>query len=314
MTDRDTRIETENNDTTTDENPDRGRRRLLTGGAAGLAALAVGAAGADANTKLPERYPWQSGRNAERFASKVVLITGATSGIGESTARAFAAEGAKVFFCGRREKLGAEVAASIRASGGEATYMRADVREEPQVKAFIDGCVATYGGLDIAFNNAGIEGPVGAYDAIALDGTNSYHDVIATNLNGVFYSIRHELPVMRAQGHGVIINTASIAGSTGIAGMGAYAAAKHGVRGLTRSFAKVHGREGIRILTVSPGGTDTPLMRRIAGNDLSGAGANNPSGRIAQPEEIAAMVLNMAAPEAGYVNGADIIVDGGATA
>lgn len=301
--------ETDNKETT-----DSTRRRLLTGGAAGLAALAVGAGSAAANTKVPEQYSWQRDKSVGRFAGKVVLITGATSGIGESTAHAFAAEGAKVFFCGRREKLGAQVAASIRAAGGEATYMRADVREEPQVKAFVDGCMKTYGGLDIAFNNAGIEGPIGAEDAIDLDGTNSYHDVIATNLHGVFYAIRHELPIMRAQGHGVIISTASIAGSTGTPNMGSYTAAKHGVLGLTRSGAIVHGREGIRFLTVSPGGTDTPLLRRAAGNDMSAAGRGNPSGRVGQPEEIAAMVLNMASPEAGFVNGADIIVDGGSTA
>lgn len=301
-------------DTEDEDSTDSTRRRLLTGGAAGLAALAMSAGSAGANTKVPEQYSWQRDKSIGRFAGKVVLITGATSGIGKSTALAFAAEGAKVFFCGRRVQLGEQVAAGIRMAGGEATYMRADVREEPQVKAFIDGCVATYGGIDIAFNNAGIEGPVGAYDAIALDGTNSYHDVLATNLNGVFYAMRHELPVMRAGGGGVIISTASIAGSTGTPGMGAYTAAKHGVLGLTRSAAMVHGRENIRALTISPGGTDTPLFRRAVGNDMSRAGRGNPSGRVAQPEEIAAMVLSMAAPEAGYVNGADIIVDGGATA
>lgn len=298
-----------------DNDTDQDRRRLLTGGAAGLASLAaLTVTGAAASTKVASSFPWQDGKSDGRFKDKVVLITGATSGIGEATARAFASSGAKVFFCGRRVELGNAVAASIRDGGGEVTYMRADVREEPQVKALVEGCVAQYGGLDIAFNNAGIEGPIGTLDTIPLDGINGYHDLIATNLHGVFYSIRHELAVMRAQGHGVIISTASIGGSNAVPPLGSYAAAKHGVLGLTRSGAKAHARENIRMLTISPGGTDTPLLRRVAGNDLSGAGDSNPSGRIGHVDEIAATVLNMAGPEAGFLNGTDIVVDGGATA
>lgn len=291
-----------------------GRRQLLTGGAAGLASLAaLAATGAAASTKVASSFPWQDGDNDGRFKGKIVLITGATSGIGEATARAFAGSGAKVFFCGRRVELGESVAASIRDAGGEATYMRADVREEPQVEAFAAACVDKYGAIDIAHNNAGIGGPVGHYGAIPLKGLQSYDDVISTNLNGVFYAMRHEIPVMLEQGHGIIINTASMLGSKGIGVLGPYSAAKHGVIGLTRSAALLHARDNIRILTVSPGPIDTPLLRR-GGGDPKAMGRGNPSGRVGEAEEVAAMVMMMAAPEVGFLNGEDIKIDGGASA
>lgn len=293
---------------------DQDRRRLLTGGAAGLASLAVLAAGnAGASTKVAASFPWEGGKESDRFAGKVVLITGATSGIGETTARAFAASGAKVFFCGRRVALGNSVAASIVKAGGEATYMRADVREEPQLKAFVDGCLEKYGRIDIAFNNAGIGGPTGKYSGMPLDGTDSYHDVMNTNLHGVFYAMRHEIPVMLAQGHGIIVNTASRLGSTGAPGIGPYSATKHGVIGITRSAARLHAPDNLRILTISPGPIDTPLLRR-GGGDPKAMGRGNPSGRVGEAEEIAAMVMNMAAPEVGFLNGADVKVDGGDSA
>lgn len=296
---------------TQDDNTSASRRHVLKAGAAGLAALAAGAAAAQ--TSVPASYPWQGGGERQRFKGKSVLITGATSGIGEATARAFAAEGAKVFFCGRRENLGNAVAASIREAGGEAAYMRADVREDEQVAAFVAACKERYGGPDIAFNNAGIGGPVGNYSDMALDGTDSYHDVMKTNLDGVFYAMRHEIPLMLAQGHGVIINTASMLGSTGSPGIGPYAASKHGVLGLTRSAGRRHAKENLRVLTISPGPIDTPLLRR-GGNNLDAIAASNPTGRVGRPEEVAAMVLNLAAPESAYITGEDYKIDGGASA
>lgn len=296
-----------------DDNTDQDRRRLLTGGAAGLASLAALATGAAASTKVASSFPWQEGKGEGRFKGKVVLITGATSGIGKATAQAFASSGAKVFFCGRREQLGNEVAAGIREAGGEATYMRADVREESQVEAFVAACVEKYGVIDIAFNNAGIGGPVGHYGAIPLEGDQSYNDVIGTNLNGVFYAMRHEIPVMLKQGHGIIINTASMLGSKGIGVLGPYSAAKHGVIGLTRSAALLHARDNIRVLTISPGPIDTPLLRR-GGGDPKNMGRGNPSGRVGEAEEVAAMVMMMAAPEVGFLNGEDIKIDGGDSA
>lgn len=290
---------------------DSSRRRFLAGGAAGLAALAT--AGASASTERPEAFPWQ-GDKGPRFAGKSVLITGATSGIGEATARAFAAQGAKVCFCGRRAELGEKVASEIRDAGGEARYVQADVREHDQVRDFVKACAEVHGGIDIAFNNAGIEGPLGDMAAYELEGEMSYRDVMRTNLDGVYYAIRHELPVMREQGHGVIINTASRLGSTGTPQGGAYSATKHAVIGLTRSAALTTAGENIRVLSVSPGPVDTALLRRSFGDQLDALAESNPAGRIAQPPEVAAAVLNLAAPESAYINGADIAIDGGASA
>jgi len=308
------------------------RRGFMAAGAGSLAALAIGAGSTEASQPTPVAgsVP-EGGRRA--FEGRVVLITGATSGIGEATARAFAAEGARVFFCGRRAELGERVAASIREAGGEATFMQADVREDEQVAAFVASCVSTYGRLDVAFNNAGIEGAGnspsvegrGTIPHIRLEGFSapthgieprelSYSDVMRTNLDGVFFSMRHELPVMQRQGSGVIINTASIQGSRGSAGSPAYSASKHGVIGLSRSAALANAEYGIRVLSVSPGPVDTPLLRRLSdGGDLSEYREQNPLG-VAKPYEIASMVVHLASPAASFMTGVDVTIDGGSTA
>ena len=273
-----------------------GRRDVLKGAAIAAAASATLAAGAA-----------RAEPGGGRFAGKTVLITGGTSGIGAATAKAFAAQGANVVICGRREALGRETEAAIRAAGGKCTYIQADVREEPQVAKLVDAAVAAHGGIDIAHNNAGIEGPFSPFTEVPLDGAMGYHDTIRTNLNGVFYGIRHELRVMLPKKSGVIINTASIAGSNSLSGNATYAASKHGVIGLTRSAAKAHVKDGIRVVSVSPGAVDTPLLRRALGGNL-------PTGRIGKPEEIAALVLNLAAPDAAYISGGDYVIDGGSTA
>jgi len=284
------------------DKPDIGRRNLLVGGATAVASLGL-MAGAKA-----------AHHEAGRFQDKVVLITGATSGIGEATARAFAAEGAKVVFCGRREALGAEVADSINSAGGNATYIRADVREVDQVEAFVNGCMDLHGRIDIAHNNAGIAGPFGPYGGVSLDGLEGYYDTMRTNVDGVFYAMRFEVPIMVAQGGGVIINTASMLGSTGAGGSGVYSASKHAVIGLTESAALAHAKDKVRCVSVSPGPVDTPLMQRATGGNLSGVAAGNPSGRLAQPSEIANLVMALSTPEASYINGSDVKIDGGATA
>jgi NAD(P)-dependent dehydrogenase (short-subunit alcohol dehydrogenase family) len=285
------------------------RRAFVAGSAAGIAAAAAGptlafAAAPRGSAPYAER---------QRFEGRVVLITGATSGIGEATARAFAAEGARVFFCGRRVDRGEAVANSIRAAGGDALFMRADVREERQVAEFVRRIMDTTGRLDIAFNNAGIEGPEGSYGEIPLEGENGYRDVMRTNLDGVFFAMRHEIPIMRRQRSGVIINTGSVQGSRGGEDTGPYAASKHAVIGLTRSAALAHAAEGLRILSISPGPVDTALLRRMY-DDLEPIRERNPSRRIAQPAEIAAMVLKLASPDASFLNGEDVKVDGGSSA
>ncbi len=284
-----------------------GRRRFLAGASAGLAGMA--AAGA-ALGGWPEGMRESEGR----YAGAVVLITGATSGIGEAAAHAYAREGAKVFFCGRREELGESVAASIRDAGGEATYMRADVRERDEMRDFVDACVETYGRLDIAFNNAGIEGPLGDFDAIDVTGGNGYRDVMRTNVDGVYYAMRYEIPVMREQGHGVIVNTGSMLSHTGSAHAGTYAATKHAVIGLTRSAAAAEVGHGVRVVSLSPGATRTELLRRFRGGSLEGADEDHPMGRIAEPEDIAGVLLQITAPEATYLNGDDVKADGASAA
>jgi NAD(P)-dependent dehydrogenase (short-subunit alcohol dehydrogenase family) len=285
------------------------RKKFLANSGAGLASLVMGGGLLAGSAKAVQ----PSAGRQRRFEEKVVLITGATSGIGEATAKAFASEGASVFFCGRREELGREVETAIRQAGGEATYMPADVRYEDQVKAFVESCMETYGRVDIAFNNAGIEGNPSAIDEMPMEGESGYHDVFKTNVDGVFYAMKYELPIMREQQSGVIINTGSVLASRGSGSYAPYSASKHAVKGLTRSAAP-NARDGIRVVTISPGGTRTDMMRRIMGGSLENAGRNNPMGRLAEPEEIAAMVMNVSMPEASYLNGEEIRVDGGSSA
>ncbi|MCH8569613.1 MAG: SDR family oxidoreductase [Balneolales bacterium] len=286
------------------------RRNFMKSGALGLAGLA-------AATVTPSAVSASSrettGANKE-YSGKVVLITGGTSGIGEAAVRLFAEAGADVYFCGRRENLGAEVEASVRRSGGKASYIRADVREEEQVKRFTDTIVERAGKIDIAFNNAGIEGPSGSFDRIETAGTMGYDDLILTNINGVVYSMRYQIPVMKEQGSGVIVNVGSMLSHRGSAAWGAYAASKHAVIGLTRSAAAAHAADGIRVLSLSPGGTETELLRRFMGGSLQNAGRNSPMGRIAQPKEVAAIVLSMCRETNLFLNGDDIKADGASSA
>jgi NAD(P)-dependent dehydrogenase (short-subunit alcohol dehydrogenase family) len=292
-----------------DSPADAGRRDFIARGAAGLAGLGLGAAalagtGAHAGASVRPR----------RYEGKVVLITGATSGIGEATAHGYAREGAKVFFCGRRETRGREVERALREAGGEAMFMRADVRIEDQVEALVGRCVEAYGGLDIAFNNAGIEGPRGGFDEIDVEGDGGYRDVMRTNVDGVVFGLRYQIPVMRARGGGVIVNTGSMLSHRGSALAGAYAASKHAVIGLTRSAAAREAGNGIRVISVSPGGVETDLLRRFLGGSLESVGAGSPMGRIARPAEVADVILNLTAPEAIFLNGDDVKIDGASSA
>ena len=251
---------------------------------------------------------------------KVALVTGGTSGIGRSTAIAFGAAGAKVVFSSRREAKGEETATLIRETGAECLFMRSDVSSEPEVKALIEKTVATYGRLDFAFNNAGF-GTVPK--PLHEQSVEDFDSMMATNLRGVFLSMKYEIQQMLTQGAGVIINNSSIAGSIGIPGMGPYTGSKHAVMGLTRSAALDYAKQGIRINAVNPGyirGTEivTPKSLQEMGMTLeqfdSMVSSSVPMGHRGQPEEIAATVVFLCSDAASYITGQPLAIDGGYTA
>src|ERR1700734_2770883 len=212
------------------------RRAML-----GLTAAAV--AGSLASCSKAAHPASSSATAKRRFDNKVVIVTGATSGIGRTAAIAFAAEGGKVGFCGRRENLGHDVEQEIRSKGGEATYIRADVRVEAEVKAFVDQVAARYGRLDVAFNNAGVtlEKPLHEYSSQEGD------DVVSTNLRGVFLAMKYEIPHMLAGGGGNIVVTSSSNALATTERRSAYTASKRGLVGLIQSAAFDYAAKGIRV-------------------------------------------------------------------
>ncbi|HEY0572611.1 MAG TPA: SDR family NAD(P)-dependent oxidoreductase [Pseudonocardia sp.] len=299
------------------------RRRLLTTGAvsAGAAALA-GAAGGIALTQGAAPTPVIQPSGRRRFAGKVVLITGATSGIGRSAALLFAAEGAKVGFCGRRENLGAQVEREIRAAGGEASYLRADVREEADVRRFVDQVASRYGGLDVCFNNAGVtlEKPLHEFTSAEWD------DVVNTDLRGNFLALKYQIPHLIRRGGGTVVVTASSVVRTTTENRSAYTAAKHGLVGMVNCAAFDYARYNIRINTLVPGTTNTELVRRVAGAmglpdavwsamAATWGKANVPGmARMATADEIAVGALALASPDFSYMTAAQLVMDGGHTA
>ncbi|EKF19972.1 short-chain dehydrogenase/reductase SDR [Nitratireductor pacificus pht-3B] len=295
---------------------------MLGAAAAGtLAGAAIGITGgmALAGAGRPPAAPVFEGRR--RFADQVVMITGATSGIGRAAAEAFAAEGARVVFCGRREALGAQVENTIREAGGEALYIRADVREKDDIDDFVRRAVAQFGGIDLALNNAGISFSKPLHEI----GADEWDDLQDTNVRGVFLSMRAQIPHMLDRG-GQIIVTSSVNIDGARPGLGAYNASKRALAGLVQTAALEYAGRGLRVNGICPGATDTEMIRRQAGfMDAPDAAWNaaiglwsrsNVSGlqRVAAPREIAAAILNMASPDMSYLNGSMIFVDGGMTA
>ncbi|MGW5361057.1 SDR family NAD(P)-dependent oxidoreductase [Actinopolymorpha pittospori] len=254
-----------------------------------------------------------------RFAERVVLITGATSGIGRATAERVAGEGAKVVMAARGQDVGDALAAGIRAGGGEATFVPTDVTVESEVADLVRQAVSRYGRLDGAFNNVGAPiatGPVTEIDNKAWDAD------LALNLSSVFYSLKHQIPALEASGGGSIVNNASVSGVAALPGTAAYNAAKHGVIGLTRSAALDTAAAGIQVNALVTGGVDTPLSRGLAEDNPGmtpeeswrAAKAMHPVGRMAQPEEIAAFVAFLLSDETRFITGAALTIDGGMTA
>jgi len=292
------------------------RRRVLIGGAGGLAAAGLAGVGmaspAAANTQHPPEPATGRANPHGRFAEKVILITGATSGIGKASAYAFAHEGARVFFCGRRVKLGESNEAEIRSFGGRAIYHRADVRHEDQVRDLVIACVKSYGRIDIAVNNAGVETRIAA--PLHEQSSEDFDNVMRTNAYGVFFSMKYEIPQMLRQRAGIIINTASISAEVGFATISPYNASKHAISSLTKVAALELADKNIRVNAFAPGAVDTPMLRRAAqdfGMTLEQIAQLFPVKRIVQPEEMARVVMWLASDDATAIVGTDIDASGG---
>jgi meso-butanediol dehydrogenase/(S,S)-butanediol dehydrogenase/diacetyl reductase len=247
-----------------------------------------------------------------RFAGKIAVITGAASGIGAATARRFAREGAALVLADINKSAGSNLVDELSRAGAAAQFVPTDVSKMAEVEALMDAAFARYGALHILFNNAGI----GAYGKTGILDVNSWHQVISVDLDGVFYGCRAAIPRMKAAGGGVIVNTASISGLFADYGLSAYNAAKAGVINLTRAAAIDHARDGIRVNAVCPGPVETPALRPVLmmPTAIDEYAKLVPMGRIAKPEEIAAVVAFLASDDASYVTGTTIIVDGGVTA
>lgn len=251
-----------------------------------------------------------------RFQDKIVLITGASSGIGEAAAYAFAHEGARLFLVARRRDRGEAVAARIRAQGGQAVFHQADMADRKQVADMVAACVAHYGGLDVAFNNAGIDG---AFNVDTPDHPEDvWDDLIAVNLTGVWFCMRHQIPAMLARGGGAIVNMASMAGVKGYPGSSGYAASKFGVVGITKAAALEYADRGIRVNAVCPAVIRSEMADRVFGTDQpqneAKAASWHPMGRIGEPEEVADVVLWLASDQASFVTAETIQIDGGSGA
>jgi NAD(P)-dependent dehydrogenase (short-subunit alcohol dehydrogenase family) len=247
----------------------------------------------------------------DSYTNKVALVTGGTSGIGEATALAFARAGARVVLSGRREKEGAAVVAEIQHLGGTAAFVCADVAQDADVKAMVDFTVATYGRLDIAFNNAGVEwfGPLDqATEA-------EYRRVFDVNVWGVLNSMRHEIPAMLQSGGGAIVNTSSVGGHIARPQGSIYAATKHAVEGLTKAAALEFARQNLRVNAVAPGATATAMLDRAfeeVGDEVRDSVlASIPVGWIGASKHIAAAVLYLCSDEAKFTTGISLVVDGG---
>lgn len=248
------------------------------------------------------------------FTGQVALVTGASSGLGFATAKAFAEAGAKVVLSSDDEETLNTATSELAAAGHEVRAIVCDVANEADVARLIEQTIAAFGRLDMAFNNAGIQGPHEAFTATSIEAYDAVNNV---NLRGVWACMKHELLQMEKQGSGVIVNCSSLGGLVGQAGRAAYHGTKHGVLGLTKSAGVEYASRGIRINAVCPGVFDTPMlanMKRSKPAELEQVIAAQPIGRLGDSTELAAAVLWLCSPAASFVIGTGLSVDGGFTA
>jgi len=247
------------------------------------------------------------------FEGKVALVTGAASGMGLATARAFAEAGAAVVLADVREGLAKAETQKLKDAGHKAIAVPCDVSEEAQVAVMVERAVSEFGRLDAAFNNAGVMARI----AFTADSTREdWERVIGINLRGVWSCMKYELRQMVRQGSGAIVNNASVGALTGNPGIGSYIASKHGVVGLTRTAALEYIKQGIRVNAINPGLIDTQIARDVVSGDeqaYNEIAKSVPIGRAGRPEEIASVVLWLCSPGASYVVGHALTVDGGMT-
>jgi NAD(P)-dependent dehydrogenase (short-subunit alcohol dehydrogenase family) len=249
---------------------------------------------------------------SSNFAGKVALVTGATSGIGRATALALAAAGAKVVLSGRREAEGQAAVADIQKAGGTAAFFRADASKEAEVAALVDFTGRTYGRLDLAFNNAGIEQSAPTTEITEAD----YRRVFDLNVWGVLAALKHEIPAMLKNGGGSIVNTTSALGHIGMPGVQIYTASKHAVEGITKSVALEFARQGVRVNSIAPAAIETEMFDRFADAPEKREYMANmhPVGRVGRPDDIARGVLYLLDSANTFVTGTSLLVDGGFTA